>query len=501
MPPADPAPPNPPTQPTPPASPTPPTQSNPPVPNRLPSFSQAFTDFVVRDWAPYPPAPEPTPASAWTPARREALRARFPGERLVVPAGPFKVRANDCDYRYRPGSAFAHLTGLRADFEPDAVLVLDADADVLYFHPRTPRSDPEFYSSSRHGELWVGPRLSAEEMAGLTGLKVKDSVELKADLAGPGGPLRVLREADPRVTKLVDVLRPAPRPQADDELAEAASALRLVKDAFEIEQLEQACAATKAGFDAVIRELPAAVRQGRGERWVEGIFGLYARHLGNAVGYDTIAAGGDHTTTLHWIRNDGDLRQGDLLLVDAGVELDSLYTADITRTLPISGRFTPAQREVYQAVLDAHAAALAAARPGAVYQDLHTAATRVIAQRLADWDLLPCSVDEACSKEGGQFRRWMVHGTSHHLGLDVHDCAHVRDEEYRGGKLKAGMVVTIEPGLYFKAADLLAPPEFRGIGVRIEDDIVITDDGCRLLSDMFPRTADDVEAWMAEVGA
>ena len=149
------------------------------------------------------------------------------------------------------------------------------------------------------------------------------------------------------------------------------SELRLVKDPFEIDELGEACRQTADSFAAVVAELPEAVRRGRGERWVEGIFGLHARHAGNAVGYDTIAASGDHACTLHWIRNDGDLRDGDLILIDAGVELDSLYTADVTRTLPINGRFSDAQRKVYDAVYAAQQAGIAAAQPGAKFSDVH----------------------------------------------------------------------------------------------------------------------------------
>jgi Xaa-Pro aminopeptidase len=468
-------------------------------PNRTTPFSEAFKAFIPEGWDPYPPAPSPLAAAAFTPARRAALQALFPGERLVVPAGPYRVRSNDCDYRFRPHSAFAHLSGLGQDLEPDAVLVLgpDAGAATLYFHPRVPRTDPEFYASSRYGEMWVGTRPSLDEMAALTGLTVKPADDLKADLAAPGAPpVRVLRDADPAVTALVDVLRDGPQPERDHELEVAASELRLTKDAFEVAQMEAAVAATKTGFDAVIRDLPEAVRRGRGERWVEGIFGLHARHLGNAVGYDTIAASGDHANTLHWIRNDGDLTPGDLLLLDAGVEVDTLYTADITRTLPVSGRFSDPQREVYLAVLEAQQAGIDAARPGATHKDIHEAAIRVVAQYLERWGCLPVPAEAAVSEEGGQFRRWMVHGTSHHLGLDVHDCAQARVENYRLGTLRPGMVVTVEPGIYFKATDQLAPARFRGIGVRIEDDILITEDGNRVLSADFPRTPDAVEAWI-----
>ena len=155
--------------------------------------------------------------------------------------------------------------------------------------------------------------------------------------------------------------------------------------------MREACRQTADGFAAVVAELPEAVRRGRGERWVEGIFGLHARHVGNAVGYDTIAASGDHACTLHWIRNDGDLREGDLLLLDAGVELDTLYTADVTRTLPVNGRFSDAQRKVYEAVLEAQQAGIDAAQPGAKFSDVHEAAIAVIAEHLDEWGLLPVS--------------------------------------------------------------------------------------------------------------
>ncbi|MDR0847879.1 MAG: aminopeptidase P family protein [Propionibacteriaceae bacterium] len=474
----------------------------PALPNRALPYSEAFKAFIPQDWAPYPSEmPAPLPATAHTAARRSAITAQFPGDRLVIPAGGLKVRTNDCDFRYRPHSAFAHLTGLGEDLEEDAVLVLDATSATVYFHARVPRTDPEFYSSSRYGEMWVGERPSIEEMSALTTLDVHDIAELNVALAAPvEGKLRVVPDVDAHVSALVDALRGIDA-EADNELQVALSELRLIKDDFEIAELERACAATKVGFEAVIADLPEAVRRGRGERWVEGIFGLHARHLGNAIGYDSIVAGADHANTLHWIRNDGDLRDGDLLLLDAGVEVESLYTADITRTLPVNGRYSPAQRKVYQAVLDAQQAGMDAAKPGANFLDVHWAAVRVLAERLEQWGLLPVSVEETLSEEGGQWRRWMVHGTSHHLGIDVHDCAQARAEQYRQGTLKPGMVITVEPGLYFKSTDLLVPDELRGIGVRIEDDILITEDGCRNLSGAFPRDPAEVEAWIAQVQA
>ncbi len=482
-----------------------------PLPNRQTPFSEPFKAFIPQGWAPYSDAlPDALPATAFTAARREAISALFPGDRLVIPAGELKVRSNDTDYRFRPHSAFAHLTGLGTDREPGAVLVLEPTDDghdaTLYFKPRAPRTDPEFYADSRYGEMWVGQRESLAEMEAISGLSCAPISQLGDALAKNAGATRVLvvADADADVTASIEVRRTELGTEADaladSRLATALSELRLIKDDYEADELRAACDATADGFEAVVASLPEAVRRGRGERWVEGVFGLYARHAGNTVGYDTIAASGDHANTLHWIDNDGDLRPGDLLLLDAGVERDSLYTADITRTLPVSGRFSPAQRKVYDVVLEAQRAGIAAARPGAKFGDVHAAAIRVIAEHLHDWGLLPVSVEESLDLEtGGHHRRWMVHGTSHHLGIDVHDCAQARNENYREGTLRPGMVITVEPGLYFKSTDLLVPEELRGIGVRIEDDVLITADGCEILSSRLPREPDAVESWMAQL--
>ena len=510
-----------------------PTPAAPTVEHRERPNSEAFKRFIASGWAPRSTdLPAACPAAGYAARRRAAVSALFPGQRLVVPAGVLRTRSNDTDHRFRPHSAFAHLTGLGTDREPDAVLVLEPRAgdgqghdDVLFFRPRAGRDCEEFYADSRYGELWVGVRPSLEEVAAETGLVCRHLDELEESLAkdagsGPGAvAIRLLRGPDPRVEAIVDRLRPdAETPDAaatagtassdaaptgtvssDAELAQALSELRLVKDDYEIEQLRLAVEVTARGFADIVRALPRAVGHVRGERVVETAFESRARQEGNGVGYDTIAAAGPHACTLHWIRNDGGVRDGDLVLVDAGVEVDSLYTADVTRTLPVSGTFSPAQAQVYQAVLDAADAAFAVARPGTRFRDVHRAAMRVIAARLHDWGLLPDGVDaEATLDPQGQFhRRWMVHGTSHHLGLDVHDCAQARREMYLDAELRPGMVFTIEPGLYFTVDDRLVPPELRGIGVRIEDDVLVTEDGCENLSAMLPRTIPDVEAWMA----
>ena len=475
--------------------------------------SPAFLAFVGERWAERETSVQQAgPAAAFTARRRAAISHLFPGERLVVPAGPLATRSNDTDYRFRPHSAFAHLTGLGADHEPDAVLVLhpvdSGHEAVLYFRPFAGRATEEFFADSRYGEFWVGARPTLDDLAALTGIRTAPLHELAQALTKDVGPdgvrLRVVPGADPASTAAVDGVRQGAHQSeagsaGDDELAEALSELRLVKDDYEIDQMRRAVAATATGFERVVRNLARATGHARGERVIEASFDGHAREEGNAVGYETIAAAGAHATTLHWIRNDGSVRAGDLVLLDAGVEVESLYTADVTRTLPVDGTFTQVQRRVYQAVLDAADAAFAVARPGARFRDVHGAAMEVIAARLGDWGLLPGSVEESLSPDGQFHRRWMVHGTSHHLGLDVHDCAQARRELYLDGVLEPGMVFTIEPGLYFKADDLAVPAELRGIGVRIEDDVLITADGVENLSAALPRRPQDVEAWMRQV--
>ncbi|QDB80098.1 aminopeptidase P family protein [Georgenia wutianyii] len=477
--------------------------------------SPAFRAFIASGWQEQEPTlPEQSPAAPFAAARRERLGALFPGERLVLPAGTLVTRSNDTDYRFRPNSAFAHLTGLGTDEEPDAVLVLhpvaegeDTHEAVLYFRPRAGKDTEEFFADARYGELWVGQRPSLEEVAALTGLRTAHIDSLGDELAkdaGPGGvQLRVVRGVDAAVEAQVESARRGQEETeaADARLAEALSELRLRKDDFEVAEMRKAVAATAEGFADIVRALPRAVEHERGERVIEGVFGARAREEGNAVGYDTIAASGNHANTLHWIRNDGAVRPGDLVLIDAGVEVDSLYTADITRTIPVDGVFTAAQRKVYEAVLDAADAAFArAGQPGARFRDVHAAAMEVLAARLESWGLLPGTAEESLAEEGQFHRRWMVHGTSHHLGIDVHDCAQARREMYLDAELEPGMVFTIEPGLYFRADDLTVPEELRGIGVRIEDDVLVRADGTvENLSAALPRRVEDVEAWMASL--
>jgi Xaa-Pro aminopeptidase len=455
-----------------------------------PATPPALVDFMSADWV--PPARlvgHPSPAAPYHRRRREALAARFPDDWLVVPTGGLKVRANDTDYRFRAGTDFAWLTGC---LEPDAVLVMRPGGEAtLYTVPRADRSTPAFFADRRHGELWVGPRMGLDDTSTLFGVATAPLDDLAAVLKEASEEsVRVVRGYD----AVVDELVPVTDEERDVDLLSALSELRLIKDDHEIACLQDAIDATVVGFEDVVRALPDA--EGHGERWVEGTFNRRARTEGNDVGYDTIAACGHHACTLHWIRNDGPVRDGDLLLLDAGVEGNELYTADVTRTVPVSGRFTAEQREVYDAVWRAQQAAMAECRPGRPFMAPHRAAMRVLTEWLVEAGILRCTVDEALDPEHRFHTRYTLHGTSHMLGLDVHDCAKARDD-YREHDLAPGMVLTIEPGCYLQPDDLTVPERYRGIGVRIEDDVVVTEDGCRVLSKALPTRADEVEAWMA----
>jgi Xaa-Pro aminopeptidase len=270
--------------------------------------------------------------------------------------------------------------------------------------------------------------------------------------------------------------------------------MRLIKDDWEVAQLQEACDITTLGFEDSVREWDNVLEHG--ERWIEGTFFRRARAMGNDIGYDSIVGGGSHATTLHWIENSGPITPGELVLLDMGVENRSLYTADVTRTIPVDGRFTDLQRELYDLVYAAQEAGIAAVRPGVPFASTHDAAMQVLAHGLADLKLLPVSAEEALDPESKVYSRWTLHGTSHMLGMDVHDCGHAAPEAYAKGDLAENMVLTVEPGLYFQEDDLLVPEELRGIGIRIEDDIVVTADGSQNLSAGLPRTSADVEEWM-----
>jgi Xaa-Pro aminopeptidase len=438
---------------------------------------QALIDFMTGGWLDAPITASAIPQMERFRARRRALSQAHPGTYLVIPSGTEKVRANDTNFRFRPATDYAYLVGAG---EPGGMLVLephDGGHESVLFVPPHNRGQAEFFTDRVWGELWVGRHRGVDESQLYFGVdRCRPIQEGKAYLDD----LRI------RGCKVLSV-------DEDADFATHLSEMRLIKDDYEIAELRKCVEITKRGFEDVIRILPHA----KSEREVEAAFWRRARIEANDVGYLTIAASGRHACTLHWNHNSGAIRNDELLLLDAGVEAESLYTADITRTLPISGTFSAEQRTVYDLVYEAQKAAFAQVKPGNDFLDPHNAAMRVLAQGLIDLGILKCSLDEALDPQKQFYKRYTLHGTSHMLGIDVHDCAKARTENYRHGKMQAGMVLTVEPGLYFQPDDATAPEKFRGIGVRIEDDVVVTQEGHENLSAILPSAASEVEAWIS----
>ena len=458
--------------------------------------------FMLKNWKPASgKLPAPMRNTADFKRRRDTLSKMFPGELLLVPAGHLKIRANDTYYRFRPSTDFYYLTG---NTEPDCVVAFLPESggkhrQILFVEPNPGKTDATFYTDRIKGELWEGARLGVPESRSRYGiedtrglLELETFIKSSAVLAPKG--VRVLRGHSVSLETWAGG-GSTDSSRRDHEFATALSEMRLIKGAEEIKELASAVHATHRGFEDVICRMKTA----KTERELEGVFYTRARMEGNDVGYGSIVASGAHGCTLHWKNNDGNLRKGDLLLLDAGIEGNSLYTADITRTLPISGKFTPAQKQIYELVLQAQRAALKAVKPGNDFMEPNRVAMQVLAHGLEDLGILPTSAVEALRDENQFYKRYSLHNVSHMLGLDVHDCAQARAENYKYGKLEAGMVLTVEPGLYFQIDDLTVPAKYRGIGIRIEDDVVVTAKGCKNLSAGIPTETKEIEAWIKKL--
>ncbi|WP_308195597.1 aminopeptidase P family protein [Agromyces cavernae] len=459
---------------------------------RMPRLAEApgFREWMLQGWGEADRTPGVPSGAAEAGVRHRArLGEALPGRVLAVAAGRAPMRVNDNAHEFRADSDFLWLVGAPIE---DAVLVLEPVAgghDATLYLPAPFRpGDDGFFADPLRGELWVGPMPGLREYGDALGVRTRrlEELELSADalLAGTpaaSGPAAAL-SARPRSAELNRVL----------------AELRMIKDEWELAELRAAVDTTVDGFAATALEIPQAVRRG-GERWLQGTFDRHARTFGAGVGYASIVGSGAHAPILHWVRAEGEVDPEALLLLDLGVERRSGYTADVTRTLPASGRFSTAQREVHDLVERSHRAGLAAVGPGRDWADFHTACMEVLARGLADWGLLPVSVDEALSPGGQQHRRYIVCGVGHHLGIDVHDCSTASHAAYQGAKMRPGMVLTVEPGLYFHAFDETLPPELRGVGVRLEDDLVVTDGGSEVLSAALPIDVAGIESWMARL--
>lgn len=463
---------------------------------RLPRLAEvpAFTQYMAQGWGTPERTPPVVPGAATAAGlHRRKVSAAFVGKSLIVGSGTAPVRSNDSYYDFRPNSDFYWLTGAAIE---GAVMVLTpsgtAHDAVLYIPAPFYPGDTGFFANAAHGELWVGSAPDFSDWSAALGLTVKSLDELDTGIAMS----KRSGTATLGAGAVDSALLTRHGIDASGELGRELSILRMIKDEWEIAQLREAVDQTVSGFAAVLSEVPTAIA-GRGERWLQGTFDRHARSYGNGPGYATIVGSGKHAPTLHWVRCDGPVLEQEMLLLDMGVETNSFYTADVTRTFPASGSFSPVQKQVHDLVEKAHRAGLAAVGPGKPWTDFHHASMEVIANGLSDWGLLPVSVDEALSSEGQHHRRYLVCGVGHHLGLDVHDCAQASYEEYQGADMLPGMVLTVEPGLYFHEHDLTVPPELRGMGMRLEDDIVVTETGSEVISDELPLDAAGIESWMA----
>ena len=424
--------------------------------------------------------------------RRQLMRMAGPDAILILPAAAERIRSNDSHYPYRQDSDFWYLSGFR---EPDAVLVLvpgrKHGEQLLFCRER----DPE-------RESWDGPRAGPDGAVARFGM---DDAYPIADLDEilPGlieGRSRVYyhfgrdAEFDLKLIGWVNRVRAqikqgAQPPHEFLELGHLLHDLRRFKSRDELRALRRAA---EIAAEAHLRAM-RATRAGMHEYEVEAELQYVFRRHNAVAAYEPIVGAGANACVLHYRANDAPLAAGDLLLVDAGAEFEG-YASDITRTYPVDGRYSPAQRAIYQLVLDAQHAAIAAVRPGVPWIAPHEAAVAVLCEGLLRLGLLKGSLAQALKEQ--TYRRFYMHKTGHWLGLDVHDVGDYRiDGEFR--LLEPGMVFTIEPGLYVAPGSKGVAARWQGIGVRIEDDVVVTADGCEVLTAAAPKQIDEVEAAMA----
>ena len=417
--------------------------------------------------------------------RRERFFDRVREGVAVLFATPEQHLSWDGTYRYRPDPDLFYLTGFG---EPETVAVLDASARSFFLFVRPRDREKETWNGRRAGtkgavkvhgadEAWPVEELEKrlpELIRGAASLHYAFGIDEKRDLLVSSILGRFRREAR----------NPERGPVAVHDVTEVLHEMRLRKDPEEVALMERAAAIAAAAHD----DARALARPGRMEYEVEAaIAARFRREGASGPSYETIVASGPNATTLHYVENDRRIEDGDLVLVDAGCEVEG-YASDITRTFPASGRFTPEQEAVYRVVLAAQHAAIAKVRPGGRFQDVHDAAVEVLVDGLLELGLLSGKRKKVIEK--GEFTRFYMHRTSHWLGMDVHDRGRYHDAKGEWRLLEPGMVLTVEPGLYVRPDEKKVPAPFLGIGVRIEDDVLVTDDGHRILTSAAPKSVE-----------
>ncbi|MDX1648339.1 MAG: aminopeptidase P N-terminal domain-containing protein [Myxococcota bacterium] len=427
------------------------------------------------------------------PRRRRFLEAMGEGAVALLQGARPATRSADTEYPFRQDSDFHYLTGFD---HPCAVAVLRTDGGppfTLFVQPRDPAA--ETWTGYRPGIEGARHGYGADEAHPIDDLEK----ELPGILERARRVFHVIgrdRRLDERIVDILEGMRL--RSRLGLEPAEAIvdprsilHEMRLVKEPDELAIMRRAADITAEGHHEAARLAHGGRREYELQAALEWVF----RRRGAAgPAYGSIVGGGRNATILHYVQNDAELRDGELVLIDAGCELEG-YASDVTRTYPVGGRFGGPARAVYEVVLEAQEASLRASHPGATLEDVHQASVRRLVEGMVALGLLEGDVEELVAREA--YRPWYMHRTSHWLGLDVHDVgSYARDGKPR--RLEPGMAFTVEPGLYVPADDENAPAGLRGIGVRIEDDVVVTEEGHENLTHAVPKRPEDVEAWVRD---
>lgn len=425
--------------------------------------------------------------------RRRLLAERMRQGIAVIPTAPEALRNGDAHYPYRFDSHFHYLTGFD---EPEAVLVLVAgSAPQFILFCRAKDSEREIWDGYRHGPEAAKERFGFDAAFSIAQLDDK-LVELMSDQPALFHPVGRDERWDARLLALRRQVQEKARSgvRAPDEIRDLRALLdemRLFKDADELAVMRRAAGISAAAHVRAMR----ATRPGMMEYEVEAeLLYEFRRRGAQAPAYTSIVAGGANACVLHYVGNDARLDDGDLLLIDAACELDG-YAADITRTFPVNGRYSGAQRDLYQLVLAAQAAAIDQVRPDRHWNQPHEAAVAVLARGFIDLGLCHGSLEAVL--ESGDYRRFYMHRTGHWLGMDVHDVGTYKQQDGAWRALRPGMTLTVEPGCYVRPGEGV-PEHFWNIGIRIEDDVLVTTTGCEVLTEAVPKSVAAIEALMAE---
>jgi Xaa-Pro aminopeptidase len=427
--------------------------------------------------------------------RRHRLASQMQKGVAIIPTAPERVRNRDAHYPYRFDSYFYYLTGFG---EPEAVLVImagvDKDVSKSILFCREKNIEYEIWNGFRYGPEAAREAFEFDETYPIA--KLDEMLPgLLADQPAVFCALGDDTAWDSRVIGWVNSVRQQSRsgtaaPAEIRDIRLLLDEMRLFKSAEELQVMRRAAEISGGAHRRAMQN----TRPGMSEYEVEAeLLHEFRRHGAQAPAYTSIVAGGANACVLHYVENNARLKAGELLLIDAGCELDG-YAADITRTFPVDGKFNPAQRDLYELVLSAQAAAINAVRPGNTWDAPHNAALQVLVQGFIDLGLCHGSIDEVIQSE--DYKRFYMHRTGHWLGLDVHDVGEYKHKgEWR--PLQPGMTLTVEPGCYVRPADNV-PPHFWNIGIRIEDDVVVTEAGCEVLTVAAPKTVAEIEELMRD---